>query len=99
MICKDHPRGCGEKIAETQKSKREKGSPPRVRGEGFARICINKSKRITPAGAGRSNAYPFFLKGGKDHPRGCGEKTKKPQKIRSFVFAACYISFNFSKIL
>ena len=35
----DHPRVCGEQIAQGDKDWAEKGSPPRVRGTGFSRMA------------------------------------------------------------
>ena len=53
------------------------GSPPRMRGKPVARDMAVMRLGITPADAGKTDSnYPF---GGKrwDHPRGCGENTKK----------------------
>ena len=75
MAHTDHPRVCGEQLAEEATPEIKGGSPPRVRGTG---ICTGGEKflmGITPACAGnRANT-----KGGgvqkKDHPRVCGEQT------------------------
>ena len=68
---------CGEKLRKTALSVRELGSPPHVR----EKECINGAGKlpigITPACAGKS---PWALRrpgGRRDHPRMCGEKTKK----------------------
>ena len=100
-ICedKDHPRVCGEQKQWHSRHSATWGSPPRVRGTAFDKYVQGGCARITPACAGNRLCPRCMQFHTKDHPRVCGEQTKKPQKIRSFVFAACYISFNFSKIL
>ena len=74
---RDHPRVCGEKVSSTSPIKCLKGSPPRMRGKG-ALVTVERVKtRITPAYAGKrkSPLAAMWLTG--DHPRVCGEKTKK----------------------
>ena len=73
----DHPRVCGEKLYTPCVIAPSVGSPPRMRGKGYdvvSRLC---RVRITPACAGKR--LEPALAGGKDedHPRMCGEKTKK----------------------
>ena len=54
-----------------------KGSPPRVRGKGKKAVLVVFVLGITPACAGKSTpAFNPFVSV-KDHPRVCGEKTKK----------------------
>ncbi len=96
---RDHPRVCGEQPVNLRFSVRMRGSPPRVRGTGMGDRSCNMTRRITPACAGNRQAIRTRVFMAWDHPRVCGEKTKKSQKIRSFKIAACYFSFNFSKIL
>ena len=50
----DHPRACGEKFEAYEKAHAEKGSPPRMRGEGKYTYTITNRLGITPAHAGRS---------------------------------------------
>ena len=74
---KDHPRVCGEKGINTLIGGANKGSPPRVRGKAYTWSKEELKKRITPACAGKSL---YLYRGGsvaQDHPRVCGEKTKK----------------------
>ena len=73
----DHPRVCGEKFTETLPMPTSEGSPPRMRGKASLWDYIGCPVRITPAYAGKSivSAYVGFERG--DHPRVCGEKTKK----------------------
>ena len=73
----DHPRMCGEKVSSTSPIKCLKGSPPHVRGKAEKNGTFCPGVRITPACAGKS---PWALRrpgGRRDHPRMCGEKTKK----------------------
>ena len=73
----DHPRMCGEKTKPQRVAPPKLGSPPHVRGKVSQFVDGCACHGITPACAGkrgfRSNqpVYP------RDHPRMCGEKTKK----------------------
>ena len=73
----DHPRRCGENLRLHLFMLLLVGSPPQVRGK-LSRSTDNSNiSRITPAGAGKTNV-PSLLSGmGRDHPRRCGENTKK----------------------
>ena len=73
----DHPRVCGEKSAGAYQGAAALGSPPRVRGKVPAMQDIWSSIRITPACAGKSSPNHVFFPVLGDHPRVCGEKTKK----------------------
>ena len=69
----DHPRRCGENLVVDNIVYLSCGSPPQVRGKHLQAgrdIC---KIRITPAGAGKTNADRHFLASSKDHPRRCGE--------------------------
>lgn len=73
----DHPRGCGENFSVIPCPKYGKGSPPRMRGKPFCGIGIYSADRITPADAGKTVVFLFYTTMCRDHPRGCGENTKK----------------------
>ena len=74
---KDHPRVCGEKNVCIGVPDWIIGSPPRMRGKVEHGYHFHFGNRITPAYAGkRYGIIPCADKGG-DHPRVCGEKTKK----------------------
>ena len=53
------------------------GSPPRMRGKAAIAARRVPAARITPACAGKSLSGHTSKSGMKDHPRMCGEKTKK----------------------
>ena len=76
-IMRDHPRVCGEKRCGRGVHSIHQGSPPRVRGKGTRHDNSNRRDRITPACAGKSNKLWLVLDCEWDHPRVCGEKTKK----------------------
>ena len=52
--CRDHPRVCGEKNKFQTHGGPVEGSPPRVRGKGYASGFATLKGRITPACAGKS---------------------------------------------
>ena len=74
---RDHPRVCGEKMLCFSFLFTTIGSPPRMRGKVHRRRRQHAAPGITPAYAGkrprnRNRGLSF-----EDHPRVCGEKTKK----------------------
>ena len=73
----DHPRVCGEKSRSGFHLCMLQGSPPRVRGKARSAPIQYVFTGITPACAGKRHSArsPVFLL--RDHPRVCGEKTKK----------------------
>ena len=73
----DHPRVCGEKSSPLGTKFCVKGSPPRVRGKAFGQAWDAIVPRITPACAGKSWTDGSKIIPLRDHPRVCGEKTKK----------------------
>ena len=81
---RDHPRVCGEKQGRGETLGAGVGSPPRVRGKEYPpRFSCGRSG-ITPACAGKSTAGTAAGARTRDHPRVCGEKTKKGPKVRHF---------------
>ena len=73
----DHPRACGEKANLIATDWEKQGSPPRMRGK-VIHFCTNFVKNgITPAHAGKSELQHIGDAQTRDHPRACGEKTKK----------------------
>ena len=77
LLLQDHPRVCGEKYLVASEVFLCKGSPPRMRGK--VPLCSADCLRpgITPAYAGKSAVGQGLGDGLGDHPRVCGEKTKK----------------------
>ena len=55
-----------------------RGSPPRMRGKVFCLLRLLCGSGITPAHAGKSRPIQGRCGDGRDHPRACGEKRKKP---------------------
>ena len=74
---RDHPRVCGEKLVFFKAPDAEAGSPPHVRGKGWQERSTTANRRITPACAGKSTSRSAPPQAQRDHPRMCGEKTKK----------------------
>ena len=74
---RDHPRVCGEKHIGDRTSFRKLGSPPRMRGKALAPAPTIDIMGITPAYAGKRHFPATFVLVQRDHPRVCGEKTKK----------------------
>ena len=73
----DHPRVCGEKVCSSKRFVLPRGSPPRMRGKAVLRQCRQFAVGITPAYAGKRMPSSRRVKQEGDHPRVCGEKTKK----------------------
>ena len=73
----DHPRVCGEKLLYLPARQGLKGSPPRVRGKVRPLLDTIRDNGITPACAGKSHSLIGSSASIWDHPRVCGEKTKK----------------------
>ena len=73
----DHPRVCGEKFRAYAKIWNEWGSPPRMRGKVIPCLLSLNHERITPAYAGKRHSAMHPEMFCRDHPRVCGEKTKK----------------------
>ena len=74
---RDHPRVCGEKFFFFNAKLTIQGSPPRVRGKAATKRFYTRFLRITPACAGKRHFATGFSSSYGDHPRVCGEKTKK----------------------
>ena len=70
----DHPRVCGEQITPSPKIPCLTGSPPRVRGTGFALFALRPFYGITPACAGNRSSESANTGKVRDHPRVCGEQ-------------------------
>ena len=75
--CQDHPRVCGEKPSMRGNHDYIFGSPPRVRGKAGNAAFEGGNLGITPACAGKSETSASRNGPFRDHPRVCGEKTKK----------------------
>ena len=73
----DHPRICGEKSWTLFVCCNLLGSPPHMRGKAKSRCTKTTEYRITPAYAGKSIEDTAEAAAAGDHPRICGEKTKK----------------------
>ena len=73
----DHPRVCGENQQQISRNYNIAGSPPRMRGKPLANRPKVRYNRITPAYAGKTRFYPTAACCPRDHPRVCGENTKK----------------------
>ena len=73
----DHPRMCGEKLYFLSGNGITLGSPPHVRGKEAASFWTSTSLGITPACAGKRARAVQRIPDAQDHPRMCGEKTKK----------------------
>ena len=73
----DHPRTCGEKLIPPLLGFGLTGSPPHMRGKERGSTSRQRRKGITPAHAGKRVVAEVCFVSNADHPRTCGEKTKK----------------------
>ena len=90
----DHPRLCGEKCPNSPKSRLVTGSPPPMRGKGQSTFYRQMGFGITPAYAGKRSSIEILTRPLQDHPRLCGEKTKKIPKQRYFFHQPASFSFS-----
>ena len=58
------------------------GSPPQVRGKLPVDLNEIVSKRITPAGAGKTKLHKYLIRVSQDHPRRCGENSASMMAYR-----------------
>lgn len=68
---------CGEKGSARRALPLVAGSPPHVRGKESEKPDCDDKRRITPAYAGKRLEKKYKEIESEDHPRVCGEKTKK----------------------
>ena len=84
QLMRDHPRLCGEKGNIQAAAGCNKGSPPLMRGKGYAGAIPRDACWITPAYAGKSFSRGQLRENRKDHPRLRGEKKghrKNPARV------------------
>ena len=75
--CPNHPRGCGEHLLKQKGKYKMKGSSPRMRGTQDGEMCACKRLGIIPADAGNTTRPLKYLNTSRDHPRGCGEHSRR----------------------
>ena len=88
------PAYAGKRSQAISTGKRNRGSPPPMRGKGRVVDVMKNGERITPAYAGKSSDMPAGTPPEEDHPRLCGEKTKKIPKQRYFFHQPASFSFS-----
>ena len=93
---RDHPRVCGEKMLQQRSLTTQRGSPPRMRGKAGMCCGATKPPGITPAYAGKRGPGRCSPGSPWDHPRVCGEKTKKIPSHRPFQLHPVPVSFSFA---
>ena len=72
---------CGEKALSTFSSRKNSGSPPRMRGKVQPDADGCRPPGITPAYAGKRRAAKRYKRLLWDHPRVCGEKTAPRHRL------------------
>ena len=75
--CRDHPRVCGEHQVRDTLYGTTQGSSPRMRGTPVLYESRTLRSGIIPAYAGNTNFRNAFTLPERDHPRVCGEHTKR----------------------
>ena len=73
----DHPRRCGEHVGGPAPAGPPRGSSPQVRGARNADERLELLLGIIPAGAGSTKLSTLAPLSSRDHPRRCGEHTRK----------------------
>ena len=99
---RDHPRACGENIAQAIAKVKQIGSPPRMRGKLSGDTAKASPDGITPAHAGKTRSRRSATSSSRDHPRACGENAVpralpspapgSPPRMRGkpFLLLICY---------
>ncbi len=88
------PAYAGKSKENTVQEVRKAGSPPPMRGKARLDRLSYHYIRITPAYAGKRFVLLVFSDHTQDHPRLCGEKTKKIPKQRYFFHQLASFSFS-----
>ena len=70
----DHPHACGDKRPLSESHGRQRGSSPRVWGQGKHGYDRKPRRRIIPTRVGTSAAAGLTSDVGYDHPHACGDK-------------------------
>ena len=73
-LCRDHPRACGEQEISRRLGRSRAGSSPRMRGADDSAVRERELTGIIPAHAGSRLRSQLAGRGGRDHPRACGEQ-------------------------
>ena len=73
----DHPRVCGEHTISVYRALELSGSSPRMRGTPLVADRIHGIPGIIPAYAGNTGDGWGEIEARRDHPRVCGEHTKR----------------------
>ena len=76
-----HPRACGENVDADHVRRVHRGSSPRVRGKRKRRPLGLPRRGLIPARAGKTGHAPPPRRGGRAHPRACGENTNTPYDL------------------
>ncbi|PLS27333.1 hypothetical protein CGZ88_0860 [Bifidobacterium anseris] len=92
---RDHPRACGEHIDTRIRPKTITGSSPRLRGALGAFEQVVQRRGIIPALAGSTTAAGHQDPAPRDHPRACGEHTKKSLCFQHIIDQREAFSFTF----
>ena len=74
---RDHPRICGEHLLPKAPTGTAAGSSPHMRGTREDRRTIGQTVGIIPAYAGNTHGQNICNGPSGDHPRICGEHTKR----------------------
>ena len=88
------PAYAGKSQGLTQQECAELGSPPPMRGKAEPQGEMTAEAGITPAYAGKRVYQAIRKCQYQDHPRLCGEKTKKIPKQRYFFHQSASFSFS-----
>ena len=71
---KDHPHACGDKVSVPTVFFAERGSSPRVWGQGLKLLPFSVAKRIIPTRVGTRKTTHADTRTDEDHPHACGDK-------------------------
>ena len=94
--CWNHPRMCGEHSFLATLHLQSSESSPHVRGTHSSSVFMFFNSGIIPACAGNTLWFPNRGRSTRNHPRMCGEHTKKIAQYQGRFFPHEYFSFTFT---
>ena len=99
IVCRDHPRVCGEHCRRARACDVRRGSSPRVRGTHRVLWRTGYRPGIIPACAGNTDIIKTGNPTARDHPRVCGEHEVTPDNIAGYTGSSPRVRGTLSQVV